>query len=113
MLNNCKCKNINEIIQSNLPFPRSIRHLFENYIRVDNSNLNSKITLLYAIYIIITESNNPALRQICKVPCQIFDRLFTENLLNLSIDYRELWLLENSICILIECYYGSCTEFKI
>ena len=113
MLNNCKYKNINEIIQSKLPLPRSIRHLFENYIRVDNSNLNSKITLLYAIYIIITESNDPALRQICKVPCKIFDRLFTENLLNLLIDYRELWLLENSICILIECYYGSCTEFKI
>ena len=113
MLKNCKCKNIYEIIQSNLLLPKSVKHLFESYIKIDNSNLNSKITLLYAIYIIITESNDSALRQLCKVPCQIFDRLFTENLLNLSIDYRELWLLENSVCILVECYYGSCMEFKI
>ena len=40
----------------------------------------------------------------------IFERLFSDTKLNLAIDYRELWLLENSICLLINLYTDYCIE---
>lgn len=106
-------KNIDDILYSNLAIPKPIISLLSKYQKIDNANLNSRITLLFAIYTIIIESNKITVDITNKVPIKVFDRLFTENCLNLSIDYRELWLLENSICILIEYYYISCTESKI
>lgn len=113
MLDNCRYKTINEILSGSLTLPKSINSLLDKYIKIDSANLNSRITLLYAIYLIIVESNYSAMDSLYEVPIKSFERLFTENLLNLKIDYRELWLLENSICILIEYYFKFCTESKI
>ena len=113
ILKNCKYRTIKEIISSNLSLSKVVYSLLDRYTKIDNANLNSRVTLLYATYLIITESNVFAINQLCEVPYKVFERLFTETLLNLPIDYRELWLLENSLCILIEYYYISCTESKI
>ena len=85
----------------------------DKYTKLDNANLNSRVALLYAIYLIIVESNSLVMDMPCEIPAKVFERLFTETLLNLSVDYRELWLLENSICILIEGYVTSCMESNI
>ena len=92
--------------------PKAVKILLHKYTKIDNANLNSKVTLLYAIYIIITESNN-FVNNLSVIQTKVFERLFEETLLNLSVDYRELWLLENSLCLLFECYLRSCTESKI
>lgn len=113
ILDSCRYKTIMEIVNSNLSLPKPIKSLLEKYTKIDNANLNSRIALLYATYIIIVESNNLTITLLCEVPTKAFERLFTEALLNLTVDYRELWLLENSMCILIEYYFISCTESKI
>ena len=113
ILNNCKYRTINEIINNNLPLPRPVKTLLYKYTKIDNSNLNSRITLLYATYIVISEYNSLMEETLCEVPNKVFERLFTETVLNITVDYRELWLLENSICILINNYFISCTESKI
>lgn len=113
ILDNCRYKTIKEIVNSNLSLPKPIKSLLEKYTKIDNANLNSRIALLYSTYIIIVESNNLTITLLCEVPTKAFERLFTETLLNLTVDYRELWLLENSMCILIEYYFISCTESKI
>lgn len=113
MLNNCKYRGINEIINDNLQLPRPVKTLLYKYTKIDNANLNSRITLLYATYIVISESDNLVKDSLCEVSTKVFERLFTETVLNLTVDYRELWLLENSICILIDNYFISCTESKI
>ena len=113
MLDNCRYRTIKEIVSSNLPLPRSVNSLLDKYTKIDNANLNSRVALLYATYLIIVESNNLTINTLCDIPSKVFERLFAETLLNLKIDYRELWLLENSMCILIEYYFISCTESKI
>lgn len=113
ILNNCKYRTINEIINGNFHLPRAVKSLLYKYTKIDNANLNSRIALLYSTYIVISESNSIAVDSLCEVPTKAFERLFTETILNLTVDYRELWLLENSICILIEYYFISCTESKI
>lgn len=113
ILANCRYKTIREIITSSLTLPKSVNSLLGKYIKIDNTNLNSRVTLLYATYLIIVEGNNLVTEPLCEVPIKSFEKLFTETLLNLKIDYRELWLLENSICILVEYYFKSCTESKI
>lgn len=113
MLSSYKYRTIKEIINSNLHLPGSVDSLLNRYIQIDNANLNSRIALLYATYIIIVESCDLTTAQLHEVPINAFERLFTETLLNLTVDYRELWLLENSLCILINYYFTSCTESKI
>lgn len=107
MLDDCRYRTIKEIVNSSLNLPKSIKSLLDKYTKIDNANLNSRVALLYATYIVIVESNNHTIDLLCEVPTKAFERLFTETLLNLAVDYRELWLLENSICILIEYYFTS------
>lgn len=113
ILDNCRYISVKEIINANLPLPNPVNTLLDKYTKIDNANLNSRITLLYATYLIIAESIKPSVASLCEVPTKVFEKLFAETLLNLEIDYRELWLLENSICILIEYYLMSCTESNI
>lgn len=113
MLSSYKYKTIKEIINSGLHLPKSVFSLLNKYIQIDNANLNSKVSILYAIYIVIVESCDQAMVLVNDVPSKVFERLFTETLLNLTVDYRELWLLENSFCLLANYYFASCTESKI
>lgn len=113
MLKTCNCKSITDVINSNLPLPKSAKHLLQKYTCIDNANLNSRVSLLYATYTIIQTENFVATPPICELPIKVFERLFNETLLNLSIDYREIWLLENSLCVLIDYYVKSCTESKM
>lgn len=106
-------KNILDILSSKKVISKPIISLLKNYTKIDVANLNSRVALLFAVYTIIVESHTIIINEINRIPIKVFDRLFTETCLNLSIDYRELWLLENSICILIQHYYMFCTESKI
>ena len=69
--------------------------------------------MLYAAYITIKVLMTSAEDPLNAMISSIFERLFCETKLNLSVDYRELWLLENSICILANQYSNYCTESKI
>lgn len=102
---NCNTyKSINEIIINNLQIPLETKAILESYSNVDTSNINSRISLLYAAYLTlicnIRQKNIYELQIIDK----IFKLLFCETRLCLKIDYREVWLLENAIIILINIY---------
>ena len=112
MLCSCTYRTIREMINANLPLPKSVNSLLEKYTQIDSANLNSRIALLYATYTIIKLDHLTA-DSLCEVPTKAFERLFNETLLNLTVDYREIWVLENSLCILIDHYVTSCIESKI
>lgn len=100
-----KIKCLQDIISANnLSIPLFSRAILSSYLNVDQSNLNARISLLYAAFLTISMSidfpQNVTLHMVYKV----YEHLFSETKLNLPIDYRELWLLENCLCILINYY---------
>ena len=72
------------------PITTAILH---SYQQIDCSNLNSRISLLYAAYLSIIHSKTIQDDLGAKMAKQIFERLFSETRLKLSVDYPEVWLL--------------------
>ena len=113
LLNTCEFKTIGDVLTyENKAIPGEVKKILTDYQKIDYSNLNSRITLLYSAYLIFNEKLK-ALYKSPKIISKIFERLFSETRLNITVDYRELWLLENSICILANCYIESSTDFRI
>ncbi len=97
--------------------PALIKKYIETYFSIDTENLNARISILYATnlliqYIYLSDSESINSKYISLVS-RIFSRLFDETRLNLKIDYRELWLLENAICLIINIYLESRTDSSI
>lgn len=113
-LHKCAYKNIKSItIFLSDILPPATYIILKRYQDIDSSNLNSKIAMLYAAYITIKVLIEPIENPTISMVFAVFERLFSETKLNLDIDYRELWLLENSICILVNMYLAHCIESKI
>ena len=110
----CEYKSIEDIVNANISsLPSVVNTLLLSYYRVESANHNSRITLLYATYLTIVQSRPMQSSYIVSMVHKIFERLFSETLLNLTIDYRDLWLLENAICILIDSYLNQQSEIAI
>jgi len=114
LLLECKYKTIHDCLYSlSDDIPLVISEMLSCYLDISQENLNSRVTLLYSCYLVIKYSltnNNAIVPQIIN---SIFSRLFAETKLCLAIDYRELWLLENALCLLINFYMTSRVESKI
>ena len=113
LLKNCNYKSIEDLLS--LPpvnLPLATHNLLANYQKVDYANLNARVALLYAAYLVVI-CNKLQPNYVTSMISKIFERLFSETRLNLTVDYRELWLLENSICILVNTYLSSCIDSKI
>lgn len=97
--------------------PTVTHELLKTYQTVDCDNINSRVTLLYAAYLSIIHSDDKTEGLLhfpeSHMASKIFERLFAETRLNIKVDYREIWLLENAICILVNNYICNQTEFKI
>lgn len=107
-------KNVGDILSVSPEFlPPATYSILQSYRKIDYANLNSRVSLLYSAYLTIVHSDSVPTTAIINMMSKIFERLFSETQLNLVIDYRELWLLENAICILVNCYLDSCTESNI
>lgn len=114
ILINFRYKNISDFLNQRIFFEYHIVYaLLNSYQAIDYENLNSRIALLYATYLNIIYSKNIHINSSLAIASKTFERLFSETRLNLVIDYRELWLLENCICILINYYICDCTESNI
>lgn len=92
--------------------PLDCKAILKSYLEVDHANLNSRVSLLYAAYLTITHIQDNT-DWTSPMVIRIFERLFSETRLSLAIDYREIWLLENAVCLLINDYVAYCTESKI
>ena len=104
----CKLKYLNFKAIINIEIdgiPNQINFLLNAYQQIDAQNLNARIALLYATYLVITALQLKCNNYNYKLVSKICERLFSETRLNLNIDYREVWLLENSISILINEVY--------
>lgn len=99
-------RNLKNIISLN-QLPDATTEILKSYLDVDTANLNSRISLLYAAYLTIIYSETFKENAYLHMVSKIYNRLINEINLNLDIDYRELWLLENSMCILCNCYLSS------
>lgn len=105
ILTNFRYKNISDFLNHPIFLEYDIVYaLLNSYRAIDYANLNSRIALLYATYLNIIHSKNIYTNSSLVIASKTFERLFSETRLNLAIDYRELWLLENCICILINYY---------
>lgn len=114
MLQDCRFKKVEEIIDAPLPTLPSVTYkLLSSYIGIEYSNLNSRVALLYSIYLMLICTETMQTGSVTAMVSKIFNRLFSETKRNIEVDYRELWLLENSICLLVNCYLASCTESRI
>lgn len=114
ILSTLRYKKIQEVLDKpSNKVPIIVRKLLHCYCLIDTNNLNARITMLYSTYLTIIDFDSISDRPLCKLSSKIFERLFSETSLNISIDYRELWLLENTICILINDYLNYCSESSI
>lgn len=114
MLQEFRIKSIQDIADNLLDtLPLSTYAILKSYQETDAENLNSKVALLYSAYITIKVLIKPSNERLTHFVSCIFERLFSETKLNLEIDYREIWLLENSICLLVNQYIDYCIEFRI
>ena len=107
---NRNIQNIVDCLSAILPLSTYI--ILESYQATDANNLNSKVALLYSAYITIKVLIKSSDNRLFNMISRIFERLFSETKLNLEIDYREIWLLENAICILINEYVVLYQEFE-
>lgn len=109
----CEYRRVQDIVLSPpKELPLDCKAILKSYLEVDHANLNSRVSLLYATYLTITHMHNNA-SWVSPMVIRIFERLFSETRLSLDIDYREIWLLENAVCLLIYDYVASCIESKI
>lgn len=114
ILTNYHYKNISDFLNQCDSSATSIVYtLLNSYQTIDYENFNSRIAILYATYLSIIHSKKIHADPTITIVSKTFEWLFSETRLNLTIDYRELWLLENCICILINYYTCSCIESKI
>lgn len=84
-----------------------------SYNRIDHANINSRVSLLYAAFLIINHAISFPDNFEVLFAQQVFNRLFSETQLNIAIDYREIWLLENALCILANYYLAANAESNI
>lgn len=83
----------------NVPLQSFVTEMLNKYTAIDNSNYNSKITMLYSIYIFI--KNTYTLSNIPEYYYAGMDRLFDETRLNLELDLRETIIFERLILLLL------------
>lgn len=110
---NARYKSLSDI--TNIPvsvLPPATHMIIESYQGVDHSNLICRITFLYSLFLIFKADKQSNLF-ITNLVEKIFKRLYSETKLNIDVDYREIWLLENAACILINHYTESLTEFNM
>ena len=106
ILSKLKYHNFQTILSNEIDsIPKHIYRLLNAYQQIDTQNINARITLLYATHLVIT-SQIKCINYNFTLVSKIFERLFSETRLNLDIDYREVWLMENSIAILINEVYS-------
>lgn len=113
LLINCKYRHIQDVVFCPPKIlPLDSKAVLKSYLAVDHANLSSRVSLLYAAYLTIIHIQDNA-DWVSPMVIRIFERLFSETRLSLNIDYREIWLLENAVCLLINDYVAHCTESKI
>lgn len=113
LLGECPYRHIQDIVY-NCPkgLPLDCQAILKSYLEVDHANLNSRVSLLYAAYLTVVYAQSDT-NCVSPMVTMIFERLFSETRLSIAIDYREIWLLENAVCLLIIDYVHSRTEFNI
>ncbi len=101
-LNSCKHQNLHELLGSlsqdeNYNY---IKKILSSYLDVDRSNHNSRIAILYCLYVYII-SNHSVQDMFPQHHWRCFDRMFSFTKLHLDIDQREILILEISIMLLL------------
>lgn len=96
-----KYQSLNQLCNEckNIPLQHFVIEMLTKYSKVDNNNYNSKITMLYSIYIYI--KNCYSLSSIPKFYYVGIDKLFNETKLNLEIDLREIIISERITLLLL------------
>ena len=113
LLVSCNYRHVQDIVFSPpKELPIDCKAILKSYLEVDHANLNSRVSLLYAAYLTVIHIDDNT-NWTSHMVIRIFARLFSETRLSLAIDYRDIWLLENAICLLINDYVVACTESRI
>lgn len=102
-------------LMRNCNIPILVKKLIETYLSIDFENINARISILYATYLSIQNVylDKSININLINLISKIFTRLIDETRLNIKTDYRELWLLENALCLFINNYLESLTDSSI
>lgn len=112
-LKNARFQKIDDLLNlSEINLPPAAKDILESYSGIDQANLTCRITLLYSLFLVF-RADRTVLIKSTEMVSKIFERLYLETSLKLDIDYRELRLLENSVCIMVNRYFSSLTEVNI
>lgn len=100
-LSKCKFQSFKHFCDEykSIPSQHYVIEMLNSYAAIDDSNYNSKIAILYSLYIFIKNTYN-----ITSIPAYYFagmDRLFDDVKLNLETDLREIIILERSLLLLL------------
>lgn len=100
-LSKYKYSSLNHLynVCKNIPLQSFVAEMINKYTAIDNNNYNSKIAILYSIYIFIKHSYT-----LSTIPVYYYagmDRLFDETRLNLEIDLREILIFERLTLLLL------------
>lgn len=91
-----KPMSIEDMSKTKHPALSVAKELAASYLAIGHDNLNARVAMLYALHLAITPNVKPESPYV-QLAAKVFGRLFSETKLHLDIDYREIWLLENSI----------------
>lgn len=97
----CKIQSFEQFCQkyNNIPSQHYVIKMLNDYSSIDDCNYNSKIAILYSLYIYIK-----GFYDITSIPAYYYagiDRLFDDIKLNLQTDLREILILEKSFLLLL------------
>ena len=106
LLVSCNYRHVQDIVFSPpKELPIDCKAILKSYLEVDHANLNSRVSLLYAAYLKVIHIDDNT-NWTSHVVIRIFERLFSETRLSLTIDCLAIWLVENAIFLLLKGFVG-------
>ena len=102
LLEQSEFKKIQDILKSRYQLPFFIQKMVENYCDIVPSNINSRLSLLYSLFLFFETS--------CELPEYLVKTahyLFLTTKLDLEYNFKEIILMEQVACFAADCYIRS------
>lgn len=94
LIEQSKFKSVEDIIEHRYSLPPFVIKMLENYSDIIPSNINSRLTILYSLFLFLeTEIRMP------KYLTQTVHYLFQNTKLALEYDFKEITLMEQAVCL--------------
>lgn len=105
LIEQCKFKSLEDMIEQRASLPFFVIKMVENYYDIIPANINSRLTILYSIFLFLeTEIHLP------KHLTKTVHYLFQNTKLALEYDFKEITLMEQAVCLAAAQYVMNSQE---